>query len=205
MFASKGLLERYKMSDEMDILGRTDFDLNPGSMAGAYVADDQRLLAGKTKHIERLELWWDQQGTPDWFLVTKLPMLTRCGRPHGVMGLLRRPASHERQLPVFQTVSRAVEIIRRDYAQPLLVADVARDCGQSLRQLQRRFQSAFGITPQEFLLKTRVLAACRLLEETQAPASEVARRCGFVDHSSFTQHFRARTGLTPLAYRRARG
>jgi transcriptional regulator GlxA family with amidase domain len=68
--------------------------------------------------------------------------------------------------------------------------------------LQRRFQSAFGITPQEFLLKTRVLAAVRLLEETSLTAGEIARNCGFVDASSFTQHFRKRMGVSPAAYRK---
>jgi hypothetical protein len=34
MFASAGLLQRYQMADEFEILGRTDFDLNPDIMAG---------------------------------------------------------------------------------------------------------------------------------------------------------------------------
>lgn len=80
---------------------------------------------------------------------------------------------------------------------------VAETCGQSLRQLQRKFQSAFGITPQEFLLKTRVLAAMRLLRETSLTISEIAIRCGFVDASSFSAHFRKRTGESPRGYRAA--
>lgn len=118
------------------------------------------------------------------------------------MGTLRRPDEAERRLPVFQTVAQAVEIIRRDFARPLKIEDIARACGQSLRQLQRRFQNAFGITPQEFLLKTRVLAATRMLEETALSVAEIAGNCGFVDASSFTQHFHRRVGLTPTAYRR---
>ena len=204
MFASQGLMQRYRMPDDSEIIGRTDFDLNPDAMAQAYVDDDKRLLAGKADVIERIELWWDSQGIPDWFLVTKLPLYDKRRRVQGVMGTLRRPDEAERQLPVFQTVAQAVEIIRRDFSMPLLIEEVARSCGQSLRQLQRRFQSAFGITPQEFLLKTRVLAAVRLLDETSLTSSEIARRCGFVDASSFTQHFRKRMGESPAAYRRMR-
>lgn len=202
MFASRGLLQRYQMSDDSEFIGRTDFDINPDTMAQAYVEDDRRLLAGETDSIERVELWWDRQGIPDWFLVTKLPLLDRRGRVQGVMGTLRRPDEAERRLPVFQTVAQAVEIIRRDFARPLKIEDIARACGQSLRQLQRRFQNAFGITPQEFLLKTRVLAATRMLEETALSVAEIAGNCGFVDASSFTQHFHRRVGLTPTAYRR---
>jgi len=202
MFASEGLRQRYSMRDETEILGMTDFDLNPGSMAQAYVDDDGHILAGKARLIERIELWWDRQGMPDWFLVTKLPLYDKRHRVQGVMGMLRRPDEAERRLPVFQTVAQAVEIIRREFAKPLLIEDVARSCGQSLRQLQRRFQSAFGITPQEFLIRTRVLEATKLLEQTALCAGEITTRCGFVDQSSFSQHFRKRTGLSPGAYRK---
>lgn len=205
MFVSRGILERYRMADETEMIGLTDFDINPGSMAASYVEDDRRILGGGADRIERMELWFDRQGTVDWFIVTKLPLLDRDGRVRGVMGILRRPEQTERQLPVFQTVAHAVEHIRRDYGSPLLIADVAKACGLSPRQLQRRFQDAFGMTPQEFLLRTRITAAARLLEETNLPAGEIAEQCGFVDQSSFSLHFRKWTGMSPIAYRKARG
>jgi AraC-like DNA-binding protein len=201
MFASAGLLQRYQMADEFEILGRTDFDLNPDIMAQAYVDDDRSLLAGDVAKVERIELWWDRQGMPDWFVVTKLPVVDKRGRVAGVMGMLRRPDAAERALPVFQTVAQAVEIIRREYAKPLLIGDLAAACGESVRQLQRRFRDAFGSTPQEFLIKTRILEAARLLEETTLSVAEISARCGFVDASRFTQHFRRRTGVTPKGYR----
>ncbi len=203
MFASRGLLDVYRMNDDLEILGRTDFDLNPDVMAQAYVDDDRVILAGEADRIERLELWWDRQGLPDWFLITKLPLLNRKGSIEGVMGVLRRPDESDQKLPVYQSVAKAVEIIRQDYAKPVSIADIARVAGQSLRQLQRQFRSAFGITPQEFLITTRILTAQRLLEESSFSAAEIAQQCGFVDASSFTQHFRKRVGKTPTAYRRS--
>jgi AraC-like DNA-binding protein len=203
MFATRSLLRRYKMNDDMEFIGRTDYDINPPGMAESYVQDDQSLLEGREKQIEKIELWWDVEGLPDWYHVIKLPLMDRRGRVAGVMGILRLPRESERQLPVFQAVSKAVELIRRDFARPLVIAEVARQCGQSVRQLQRRFQSAFGMTPQAFLLQTRVVAATRMLEDTAWSASEIAQRCGFGDASSFSQHFRRRTGVTPTAHRRA--
>jgi AraC-like DNA-binding protein len=202
MFASQGLLQRYQMSDDSDFIGRTDYELNPDAMAEAYVEDDRRLTAGEVSIVERVELWWDSQGMPDWFLVTKLPLYDTRRQVQGVMGILRRPDEAERRLPVFQTVAVAVELIRKDFGKPLRIEEVARACGQSLRQLQRRFQSAFGISPQEFLIKTRVLAATRLLEQSALTVGEISTRCGFVDASSFTQHFRRRLGQSPAAYRK---
>jgi hypothetical protein len=111
----------------------------PQGMAEAYAQDDQRLLEGREKQIERIELWWDAEGFPDWYLVTKLPLMWHQGRVAGVMGILRHLCESERQLPVFQAVSKAVELIRRDFAVPLLMAEVGCRCGQSVRQLQRHF------------------------------------------------------------------
>jgi AraC-like DNA-binding protein len=201
MFASSGILQRYQMSDENEMLGLTDFDKNPDSMAENYVRDDQRLLAGKVKHIERLELWFDRQGLPDWFVVIKLPLLDARQRPIGIMGILRQASEHKMKLPLIQTVSRAVEAIREGYANNVSLKAVAESCGLTLRNLQRRFQTAFGISPQEFLIKTRVLAAARLLNETSLTAAEIASKSGFVDASSFAEQFKHRTGMTPIEYR----
>ena len=153
------------------------------------------------KHIERLELWFDRQGLPDWFVVTKLPLLDNRKRPIGIMGVPRRAAKHEMKLPLMQTVSRAVNAIRRDYAKNVSLTAVVESCGLTLRNLQRRFQTAFGISPQEFLIKTRVLAAMRLLNETSLTAAEIASSSGFVDASSFAEQFKRRTGATPTEYR----
>jgi AraC-like DNA-binding protein len=54
----------------------------------------------------------------------------------------------------------------------------------------------------QFLIRTRVLAAARLLEETDLTATEVSAKCGFVDGSSFSQLFQRRTGMTPIAFRK---
>lgn len=202
MFASRGLMNRYQMRDDSEIIGRTDFDLNPETMAEAYVNDDREIITGRARMVERIELWWDQQGMPDWFLVTKLPVRDKSGQIQGVMGVLRRPEEEERRLPVFQTVAQAVEMIRRDFARPLRIEDVAKACGQSVRQLQRRFQKAFGMTPQDFLIRTRLLEGTRLLERTALSAAEIAGQCGFVDASSFALHFRKRMGVSPGGYRK---
>ncbi len=203
MFVSRGILQRYRMQDEKEMLGLTDFDINPASMAAAYVHDDRRLLTAEAPLIERIELWFDSQGLPDWFFVTKLPLLDASQRPIGIMGVLRRAAEHEMRLPLMQTVSRSVGVIRSDFAKNISLKALAESCGLTLRNLQRRFQAAFGLSPQEFLIKTRVLAAMQLLAETRLTAAEIAAKTGFVDASSFAEQFKRRTGSTPTEYRTA--
>ncbi len=201
MLVNRNFMQHYQMRHESEILGFTDFDVAPLHMASGYVRDDARLLSGHSRLVERVELWFDTQGVPDWFFVTKLPLRDADGRICGTAGVVRRAAEHEMELPTIQNVAQAIEIIRRDFAGPILLSEVARTCGLSMRHFQRRFQDAFGFSPQEFLIKTRVIAAMKLLEETNLSASEIAERCGFVDGSSFAEQFRARVSQTPSAYR----
>lgn len=201
MLASRRIYELYGLRDDTDLLGLTDYDLNPRVMARAYTGDDDRLLAGLVPVIERLELWFDAQGLPDWAHVTKLPLKDHRGRIIGVMGVLRPPDARERQFPAFAVLSRAVLRLRRDFDSRLTIESLAAECGLSLRALQRQFQRVFGLTPQEFLLKTRVAAACRALRTSARPLGQIADDCGFSDQSSFTQHFKRRLGVTPGAYR----
>jgi len=201
MLVSQSFLQHHRMQHEREILGLTDFDVAPRHMASGYVHDDARLLSGESSFIERVELWFDKQGVPDWFFVSKLALKDARGHICGTAGVVRRAAGHERELPIIQSVAKAVDIIRRGFAGSIVLSEVARECGLSVRHFQRRFQHAFGFSPQEFLMKTRVIAAMKLLEETNLTASEIASRCGFVDASSFAEQFGQRVGQSPSAYR----
>ena len=59
----------------------------------------------------------------------------------------------------------------------------------------------FGLTPSQFIAKTRIAAASRLLHETEKSVADIALTCGFYDHSAFTRTFRAMTGVTPTRFR----
>jgi AraC-like DNA-binding protein len=69
-------------------------------------------------------------------------------------------------------------------------------------RLMKRF---FGITPRQFIAKTRIAAASLMLRETERSVAEIAVACGFYDHSAFTRAFRSVTGVTPTQYRAANG
>ncbi|MEI9896775.1 MAG: helix-turn-helix transcriptional regulator [Chthoniobacter sp.] len=119
------------------------------------------------------------------------------------MGVLRPPDARERQFPAFNVLSQAVLRLRHDFGGRLTIESLAGECGLSIRAMQRQFQRVFGLTPQEFLIKTRVAAACHLLRTTARALSNIAAECGFTDQSSFTQHFRRHVGVTPSRYQKA--
>lgn len=202
MYSSQGILQLYGMRDEAEIVGLTDYDLNPAAMADAYVADDRGVYESGEAILEKVELWFDEDALPQWFLVSKLPIRSVSGEIMGIMGLLR-PFEGARDLPsAHRAISPAVEHIRRNYRARVELADVARILAISPRQVQRRFRETLGMSPQELLVRTRVLAACRALRETSDTIVAIASECGFYDQSSFTEHFRRYMGTTPLRFRR---
>lgn len=88
-------------------------------------------------------------------------------------------------------------------AEPLTVARCARQAGWSERSFARRFAAETGTSPLRWLHAQRVLEARRLLEASDLPIDEVARRCGFGTAGTLRGHFRRSTATTPTAYRHA--
>ncbi|MGB5630828.1 MAG: helix-turn-helix transcriptional regulator, partial [Woeseiaceae bacterium] len=62
----------------------------------------------------------------------------------------------------------------------------------------------FGLTTGQWVLKTRISHASRVLVETDLPIADIALEAGYADQSAFTRQFRRSTGLSPSAYRRVR-
>jgi AraC-like DNA-binding protein len=201
MFTCQASLKLYGLKDESAVVGLTDFDLNPPEMARAYINDDERIYATGKPILNRVELWFDANGMPDWFVVNKLPMYSHNGEIVGIMGFSQTYEGRTKLLQGFYGIVKAINHLRANYAQEITVEELAKLAGVSQRQLERKFKASFGVSPQKFLIKTRLAAACRQLRETDQPLSEVALECGFSDQSAFALHFRHHFGLTPSDYR----
>jgi AraC-like DNA-binding protein len=65
----------------------------------------------------------------------------------------------------------------------------------------RLFKKAFGLTPHQFLIKTRLRKAAYLLKNTDKSVSEICYSIGFESLSSFSTLFKKRLGITPTKYR----
>ncbi|MFI8930089.1 GlxA family transcriptional regulator [Streptomyces sp. NPDC053474] len=87
--------------------------------------------------------------------------------------------------------------------EPLPVAELARRAAMSKRSFARRFTAATGTTPHAWLRNLRLSGAEELLETTDLPIEEIARRVGYGSAAVLREQFVRRRGVPPRSYRRS--
>jgi len=96
----------------------------------------------------------------------------------------------------------AQAFIRTRLADPnLCVADIASHVGISQSRLHALFKERAGMTPNDFLQRTRVEQAQKLLRATDRSVTRIAMECGFSSSQYFATCFRKYAGTTPGRYR----
>lgn len=202
MKVNRSLLAVHGCSDEAEMIGRTDFDFNPPTLAAQYVEEDRKVMTTRRPLIDQVWLVQSADGTPRWYVSSKFPLL---GTRHAVLGIagVMRPYDQAGGAPgEYRRLTPACEFVLAHYAQPIALDELARRAHLSTSQLQREFRRLFGMNPGDYILRVRLLMARRQLEETLNPVGQIALDCGFYDQSHFTRAFRQATGLRPLDYRR---
>lgn len=80
---------------------------------------------------------------------------------------------------------------------------LARRSGLSAYHYLRVFASALGVTPHQYLLRSRLRRAAQHLAEGDRSITEVAFDSGFADLSNFVRTFRRAAGVSPREFRAA--
>ncbi|MEK6290312.1 MAG: helix-turn-helix domain-containing protein [Paraburkholderia tropica] len=101
------------------------------------------------------------------------------------------------------SIRMAAHHLRLNSENRISIADAAQAAAMSERNFLRRFKNEIGVTPTEFVLKTRLEKACRMLIETDLPADKVARRTGLGSGDRMAKLFRQHLQISPTEYRAA--
>lgn len=99
----------------------------------------------------------------------------------------------------YPNLLRAKELLDREYARDLRLADIARHSDLSISHLSALFTRHFGCPPMEYLLRVRLREAKLLLARAER-VKETAHATGFQSQHYFSRTFRQRTGLSPTQF-----
>ena len=111
---------------------------------------------------------------------------------------VRKPSSCDRR--------RAVEAalwIESHASEEIDLERAARVAGLSSYHFLRVFSSVLGVTPHQYLVRSRLRAAASRLLESNDAVTRIALEVGFNDVSNFVRSFHRAAGVSPRAWRRA--
>ena len=98
-------------------------------------------------------------------------------------------------------VTAALRLIEAQAHEPLSLADLARQAAMSPYHFLRTFRAVVGMTPHQFILRTRLHRAAVRLRQSHDDVSAIALDAGFNDLSTFNRRFRQLMGQSPSLYR----
>src|SRR3954449_98735 len=85
----------------------------------------------------------------------------------------------------------------------ITLEDAADQAGISPYHFLRLFSQTLGVTPHQYLLRSRLRHAARRLADGDSPVTDIAYDVGFADLSNFVRTFHRAAGASPHKFRRA--
>ncbi len=189
------------LKSEEEVIGLTDREYLPAEIVDQFLADDQWVIRHGKPLRNRVEMGMDEDGFRDWTITDKYPLVNSRGKVVGLVGIVQFFEARRKMLGYLGPVGKATDFIRDRLGEGMMLSEIARHAGLSERQLQRLFRRAFGMTIQQFIIRSRIQAAIHELTHSRRTIAEIALMFGFSDQSAFTNQFRTVTGLPPRIYR----
>ena len=198
---NESLLERHGLKSKSQVIGKCPRDICPGDFGRIPTEQDEKVLRTGRPLVDHLELQWHRPNDPVWCLTTKLPIRDSGGVIVGLIGFSRdiRVPVEPHEIP--KDFASGLEEFEQTLSSEVTPAWLSRRSKLPHQRLARLTKRLFGLTPSQFITKSRIAAASRMLRDPDRSVAEIAHACGFNDHSAFTRAFRSATGMTPSEYR----
>ncbi len=198
---NESLVARHGLKSKSQVIGKCPRDICPGDFGRIPTEQDEKVLRTGRPLVDHLEMQWHRPHSPVWCLTTKLPMLNSSAAVVGLIGFSRdlRVPVEPHEIPM--DFAHALEEFEQTLSSEVTPAWLAHRSKLSSQRLARLTRRLFGLTPSQFITKSRIAAASRMLRDPDQSVAEIAHACGFCDHSAFTRAFRSATGMTPSEFR----
>jgi AraC family transcriptional regulator len=122
-----------------------------------------------------------------------------------IRGALRRPLSSSRGGLEPVQLRRVIEYVHAQMDQDIHVMQLAAIAGLSSAHFAQMFRRSTGCAPHQYVLRTRIERAKRMLRSTETRVIDIALSCGFQTPQHFARVFKKFCDATPASYRRASG
>ncbi len=168
---------------------------------------------------DRAEVWKTgcAPPLPELMVLGELAQAAACGRSdvgldevgHALASRFVEVVSGRTQKPLQAAARdrrRAVETalwIDAHSHRPIELEDAAGQAGVSPFHFLRLFSSVLGVTPHQYLVRSRLRHAARLLADDARAITDVAYDVGFGDLSNFVRTFHRAAGVSPRDFRKA--
>lgn len=101
----------------------------------------------------------------------------------------------ERDLTFFR------QYMKENYMYPLSLTALSAQAGYSPDYFRHLYKKTFGVAPKTELVRWRLGAAEKLLEEGVLSCTDIALECGFSDGAQMSRMFRTYLGKTPKSFK----
>jgi len=133
--------------------------------------------------------------------------LMRTGILHEICSVIMSGNCHPEQIrkletSVYSYSEYALRFMNIHFRETISVSTLAEKIGISRGYLYRIIKEAVGLSPQEYLMQTRLTYAIHLIAHSSESISEIASASGFYDALEFSKIFKRRFSISPSQFRR---
>jgi AraC-like DNA-binding protein len=95
-------------------------------------------------------------------------------------------------------IARVVDLLRKDFKEPLRVESIAQELGMSVSGLYHQFKAITAMSPLQFQKRLRLQEARRLMLGERLDAASAGSRVGYDDAAHFNREYKSLFGMPPM-------